>query len=57
MNQGLVYATLGYIIWGLLPVYWKALGQVSSLEILCHRMIWSVLFLLIILTLKKKQIL
>ena len=54
MNQGLIYASLGYIIWGLLPVYWKSLGQVSSLEILCHRMIWSVPFLLIILGLKKR---
>ncbi len=31
--------------WGLLPAYWKALGAVPPLEILCHRVVWSAGFL------------
>lgn len=31
--------------WGLLPVYWKALGTVPPMEILCHRVVWSAGFL------------
>ncbi len=53
MNQGLIYATLVYMVWGLLPIYWKTLQQVSYLEILCHRMGWSIIFMLIVLTLKR----
>lgn len=35
-----------FLIWGLSPVYWKALGAVPAFEILTHRIVWSFLFLL-----------
>jgi len=44
---------LAYTMWGLLPGYWKALQSVPPLEILCHRTIWSFLFLLLVLTVRK----
>ncbi len=31
-------------IWGFLPVYWKALQSIPSLELAAHRMVWSLLF-------------
>ncbi len=38
-----VYCALGaYGIWGLVPIYFKSVGHVSPLEILSHRVIWSV---------------
>lgn len=46
---GVTCGALSFLIWGLGPVYWKALGEVPSLEIICHRVIWSFLFLLPIL--------
>lgn len=49
MNQrigGVVSAVCAYILWGLLPVYWKELSTVPPYEILCHRMVWSLLFTL-----------
>ena len=33
-----------YVLWGLLPVYWKALGALNPVEILAHRIIWSCVF-------------
>jgi chloramphenicol-sensitive protein RarD len=30
-----------FIWWGILPVFWKALASVDSLEVLCHRITWS----------------
>ena len=39
---GGVYALAAHTIWGLLPVYWKALDHVNVLEILAHRIVWSV---------------
>jgi chloramphenicol-sensitive protein RarD len=45
MNKGLFYAIAAYTVWGLLPVYWKALQTVPAAEIVGHRMIWSLVFL------------
>ena len=42
---GVIYAGLAFVIWGLSPVYWKALGAVPVLEITMHRVVWSFLFL------------
>lgn len=42
--SGVLYATAAYGSWGLLPVYWKALGAVPVAEILAHRVVWSALF-------------
>jgi chloramphenicol-sensitive protein RarD len=39
--SGIIAASFAYIIWGVLPIYWKALQTVPALEILCHRMTWS----------------
>jgi chloramphenicol-sensitive protein RarD len=37
---GLIYAGSAFLIWGLSPVYWKALSTVPALEITMHRVIW-----------------
>jgi len=36
------------VAWGLLPVYWKALQGVPAFEVLCHRIVWSVVFLALV---------
>jgi chloramphenicol-sensitive protein RarD len=41
---GILYALAAYGMWGLLPVYWKALGALSASEVLAHRVLWTVLF-------------
>jgi chloramphenicol-sensitive protein RarD len=53
MNKGFLYALVAYLSWGLLPVYWKSLHELPALEILAHRIVWSVLFVVIILTLRR----
>ena len=52
MQKGMLYAALAFLSWGLLPLYFHALGQVPVMEILAHRMLWSVLFLLAMLALR-----
>lgn len=52
MNKGVVYAAGAYIIWGLLPIYWKSLQEVPAGQILSHRIVWSLLFVGLILTLR-----
>jgi chloramphenicol-sensitive protein RarD len=44
--SGIVYAILAFLIWGLSPIYWKALGPVPALEISLHRMVWSFFILI-----------
>jgi chloramphenicol-sensitive protein RarD len=50
-----IYAGLAFLIWGLSPAYWKALGVVPALEIIAHRIIWSFAFLLPIVFLMKQH--
>src|SRR5690606_15251441 len=47
---GAAYAFGAYLIWGLFPVYWKALGAVAPDVIIAHRIAWSFVFVAILLT-------
>jgi chloramphenicol-sensitive protein RarD len=38
-------AALCYLLWGLVPLYWKQLTQVSSIELIAHRHVWSLVLL------------
>lgn len=49
MNKGIVFAALAYSFWGLFPLYFRTLAGVSSLEIVMHRTVWSLVFLLVVL--------
>lgn len=42
-NRGIAAGVATFVIWGLLPVYWKLMAAVPAYEILCHRMAWSFL--------------
>jgi chloramphenicol-sensitive protein RarD len=52
-NWGLSSAALAYFLWGILPVFWKLLKNVPAFEILCHRMVWSFVFLFILLLIQR----
>ena len=36
---------LAYGTWGIFPIYWKLFGSVPPVEIVCHRVVWSLVFL------------
>ena len=52
---GIMYTTGAYLLWGILPIYWKFINEVPALEILAHRVIWSFIFVLIIVVLLKRK--
>ena len=54
---GIIYTMGAYILWGILPIYWKLIDEVPALEILAHRVIWSFVFVLIIVVILKRKIL
>ncbi len=49
MNKGVAYAFAAYGMWGFFPIYFKLLLPVSALQILAHRVVWSVVFLSIVM--------
>lgn len=53
-NKGIFYALGAYLAWGFLPVYWKLLQSVPALEILSHRIVWSLFFMGTILVYKRR---
>ncbi len=54
MRSGIIYAALAFLCWGLFPIYFHALGDVPPMQILAHRMLWSLGFLLIVLVLRRQ---
>ncbi len=48
-TAGLGYGILAYLIWGFFPVYFKALSIIPALQVVSHRIVWSVMFLSLIL--------
>jgi len=53
-GSGIAYGVSAYVIWGLLPLYWRALDRASAFEILAHRAIWSLLICILFLTYQKQ---
>ena len=52
----ILYALGAYVVWGILPIYWKLIGGVSAFEILAYRIVLSMIFMiLMIVVLKKSQ--
>jgi chloramphenicol-sensitive protein RarD len=54
MNSGVLYAALAYTAWGLLPIFFKQLMAVNPFEVVMHRMVWSVVFLLCVLAVLRR---
>jgi chloramphenicol-sensitive protein RarD len=53
INRGILFGIGAYLLWGLFPLYWKALQSVPATQILGHRIVWSFAFLLILVVLMK----
>ena len=54
MNSGVLYAALAYTCWGLFPAFFKQLGNVNAFEVVMHRMVWSLVFLMFVLAVLKR---
>ena len=56
-NRGVLLTLGAFVLWGLVPIYFKLLTGVEAFEILAHRIIWSVLALVAVMLLLKRSIL
>lgn len=53
-RAGIIFGLTAYLIWGLMPLYFKLLQRVSPVEIVAHRIVWSVLLLGLLVTLWRR---
>jgi chloramphenicol-sensitive protein RarD len=49
LRRGYLYGLAAYVMWGFFPLYFKLLQPAGALEILAHRVVWSVVFVSLIL--------
>ncbi|MBT0570381.1 EamA family transporter RarD [Curvibacter sp. CHRR-16] len=49
MSSGVLYGLSAYVMWGLFPLFFKQLQAASALEVVLHRMVWSLVFVVLVL--------
>ncbi|NQY94716.1 MAG: EamA family transporter RarD [Campylobacteraceae bacterium] len=50
----MIYAICAFIFWGLIPIYFKQVSSVGAFEVLIHRIIWSVVVLILLILITKQ---
>lgn len=53
-RRGLFAAVAAYALWGVFPLYWALLASVPALQIIAHRVLWCLLFVLLYLGLRRR---
>ena len=53
MNKGLIQAVGAYTIWGISPIFWKGLSEISAMYSLAHRIFWTFAVMALIQTLRR----
>ncbi len=53
-RAGLLFGLGAYLTWGVMPLYFKAIAHVSALEIVAHRVVWSLIFLAFLVSLRRR---
>ena len=53
-RRGFLFGVAAYGLWGLFPLYWPLLEPAGAFEILAHRVVWSLVFVLALLALRRR---
>jgi chloramphenicol-sensitive protein RarD len=53
-RQGLAYGAGAYLLWGLFPVFWPLLDPAGPIEVLAHRIAWSLVFVAVLLGFRRR---
>jgi chloramphenicol-sensitive protein RarD len=54
MNRGVVLALTAYLLWGAFPLYFKAVQSIPPADMLAHRVLWSALFVWVLLAAQRR---
>ncbi|MBO4269318.1 EamA family transporter RarD [Microbispora triticiradicis] len=52
-RRGLLFGVAAYTMWGLFPLYWPLLKPSGAVEILAHRMVWSLVVVVAVLAVRR----
>src|SRR5215471_11853542 len=52
--RGVVAALAAYLAWGIFPIYFKAVANIAPLLVLAHRVLWSMVFLALLVTVQRR---
>ena len=52
-RRGVLFGIAAYTMWGLFPLYWPLLKPSGAIEILAHRMAWSLVAVVVILAVRR----
>ncbi len=53
-RRGLIFGAGAYVSWGLFPLYWPLLQPAGAIEVLAHRIIWSLAFVAVLLRIRPR---
>ncbi len=53
-TRGTISTITAFFLWGAFPIYWKALQHISSTQILAHRVVWSLVFVIVLLSIQRR---
>src|ERR1700756_3945348 len=53
-RAGLFYGLGAYTMWGFIPLYFRAVSHVPPVIVLCHRVLWSVFFMAIVVSVRRE---
>lgn len=53
-RRGALFAAVAYLMWGLFPLYWPLLLPSSPLEVLAHRILWSLAVVVVLLAVTRR---
>jgi chloramphenicol-sensitive protein RarD len=55
MKGGVPAALLAYGLWGVMPLYFRTMAQASALEVVAHRVVWSLALLLVVMGARRQM--
>ncbi|MFG1947658.1 EamA family transporter RarD [Nonomuraea sp. NPDC048826] len=53
LRRGVLFGVAAYAMWGLFPLYWPLLKPAGAVEILAHRMVWSLITVVVVLAVRR----
>nr|WP_306303242.1 EamA family transporter RarD [Actinomadura chibensis] len=55
VKRGMLYGIAAYALWGLFPLYWPLLEPAGAVEILAHRIMWSLVAVAVVLAVGRNR--
>lgn len=53
VKRGMAFGVAAYVMWGLFPLYWPLLKPAGAVEILAHRIMWSLVAVAAVLAVRR----